>query len=259
MIGSIDMNQFRFLKLNRRYPIILLFFFNCMLSKYVGEIPRLDEKSESHSIHIVKISDHLPFSHYQTITGEERMVYTQEDLIKGMQIYKEKYSNSKPKWEYANLEEYLFEKKKMDPIKLDGVIHFLKKEKDPYVFISHRKIQYDWGTVDWKDNNENLILTDFYGQYLEDDWSPYALVLNLIPNQIVGTGIFRFLFNEEVVEFQANARKTIWRLPIRYWAHTHIFTTQNGKNKSPMLIQISDPNDRTKSQNGLYFIYQVTN
>ncbi|TGL65281.1 hypothetical protein [Leptospira jelokensis] len=249
------MNQVRLTKWNRQYPIILFFFVHCMLSKYQGDIPRLDEKSHNQSIQIIKIAEQIRFSHYQTVGGEERMVYTQEDLIKGIQSYKEQYSDSKPKWEYANLEQYQFEKKNMDPEKLDAVIKFLKKEKEPYVFTSHRKIQYDWGTVDWKDKNENLILSKFYGQYFDNDWSPYAFLINLIPNQIVGIGIFRFQINEQVVEFRANARKTIWRFPFRYWAHTHIFSTKNGKNKFPILVQISDPNDRDKSQNGLYFIY----
>ncbi|EOQ89743.1 hypothetical protein LEP1GSC202_1327 [Leptospira yanagawae serovar Saopaulo str. Sao Paulo = ATCC 700523] len=249
------MMKFKTTKLIRHSPIILFLLVNCMVSKYSGNIPRLDEKSQNKSIQIVKIAEQLRFSHYQTVAGEARMVYTQEDLIKGIQIYKEQYSNSKPKWEYANQEQYQFEKKNMDPVKLEGVINHLKNANEPYVFVSHRKIQYDWGTVDWKDKNENLILSEFYGHYFDDDWSPYAFLINLIPNQIVGTGIFRFQINDEVVEFRANARKTIWRFPIRYWAHTHIFSTKNGKNKFPILIQINDPNDRENSQNGLYFIF----
>lgn len=103
--------KFKTTKLIRHSPIILFLLVNCMVSKYSGNIPRLDEKSQNKSIQIVKIAEQLRFSHYQTVAGEARMVYTQEDLIKGIQIYKEQYSNSKPKWEYANQEQYQFEKR----------------------------------------------------------------------------------------------------------------------------------------------------
>jgi|JI9StandDraft_1071089.scaffolds.fasta_scaffold00752_29 hypothetical protein len=238
---------------------LLFIFMKCNTSAIIRKVPRLDEIPTSKTYQIVKIAEDRGFypvsdsSHYQN----DKWVFNQTTIIKGIDQYKKRYAKPDSYYSWPNqIDPFL--KDKYNPKKLEEVIKYFKKAKEPYIFNVHRRniTQYSFEMLDWSDKNDNLVISDFFGRYTETARTYLLFFLEWIPSYTVGTGIYSLTINGETIEFSATVLKEFSIFPFskKYWGYASLFSTKNGKDQAPLLIRMSDPNDRENSQNGFYLL-----
>jgi hypothetical protein len=103
-----------------------------------------------------------------------------------------------------------------------------------------------------------LVITDFFGDYTTASRSYIFFFLDWIPGYTVGKGNYSFTINGEIIKFLEKILKSFNIVPFskEYWGYTSLFAPKNGKENAPLLIVMSDPNDNKSdsTQNGFYLV-----
>lgn len=221
--------------------------------------PRIDD-IDSKSFQVIKLTEGFikqsDFAQYP----DKRTVIEQRNIISVIETFKKKYAKPPAKDAFSNManeqewvDEYNFLKSKWDPHKLDKALKYFETQPKELKFVSHFGTQYSYDDINWSNTEQNLIITNFVSEYKSDDWSPYAFILNWFPTKHVGYGKFSFSVDGENIDFRSSAQKAIWSFSNKYWGYAKIFSTENGKDKAPLLIQISHPMNPDKD-NGFYLV-----
>jgi hypothetical protein len=222
--------------------------------------PRIDDGVTSASYQIVKVSEGVIVNRIVEGDDAKRTFVTQEDLLAAIGRYRQRYAQPLPDDAFrdmANREEQLaahrFLASRCDERRLLEVARYLEGASEPYTFTSHFGTQYDFDAPDRTGEADNLVITDFVRTSTTDDWSTYALLLRWIPTMHVGAARYRVRVEGEEVVFRSLARKKIWALSKRYWGYVKIYSTRNGRDRAPLLLQVEDPMN-TWSDNGFYIV-----
>ena len=96
-------------------------------------------------------------------------------------------------------------------------------------------------------------IVDFKNVYLSDDWNEYLIGIKEIPTKQVGSGLYQFRINNEIIRFRSHAEKKLWSWRKVYWGYVTIYSTTRGKAQAPLLIEIADPNNN-HFDNGYYLV-----
>ncbi len=140
-----------------------------------------------------------------------------------------------------------------DTAKLEAALTYLNSSEEPFVFISHYETQYCFEEPDKTDRVHNLVITDFVTRYKTDSWNAYLPMSGRIPTERVGSAKYSFSIDNETLNFRSIAMKKMWTFKDVYWGYVKIYSTQNGKNKAPLLLEASHPMN-SYHDNGYYLI-----
>jgi hypothetical protein len=229
--------------------------------------PRIDDGISSKSYQVIKITDYrsrIPQYVDRKNYYDRRRFIKQSDIIKAIKGQIERIRKvNHPDYIHSSKydlmgamlrePEYIYHLSKYDPIKLKVALEYFETAKKPYIFTGHYGTQVYFAHPERNYKKNNLVITDFVVNHLTSSWSTYALILKVIPLGQIGTAKYSFVVNGETIDFRTIAEKKIWSFSDKYWEYADIFSTNNGKNKAPLLILISHPMD-SYLDNGFYLV-----
>ncbi len=225
--------------------------------------PRIDGEIASESCQIIRITGYEQDIYSENVENSsfESDIHfiLQADILKRINEYKENLWTS-----FTSMSGDVVINKPPDddtkywisqynPSRLEAAINYLNSEDEPFIFISHFGTQYSFNKPDKTDRAHNLVITDFVTKYKTDSWNTFLPFSGLIPTEKMGSAKYSFNINNETINFRSIAMKKIWSFKDIYWGYAKIYSTRNGKDKAPLLIEMSDPMD-SYLDNGFYLI-----
>lgn len=225
--------------------------------------PRIEDEISSISYQVIKIPESSSGYFEEPVDrlnyNEKRTFIRQEDIenaIKGLllKITTRDVSSSTPSEKMYSSPKNKYHFSRYNPAQLEAALRYFENTKKPYVFTSLCGTQYDYDEPDRTNAKYNLILTKFVTNYNStDSWSPYAVAVNKIPLEAIGTAKYSFTVNGETLVFRSIASKKLWSFSDKYWGYAKLFSTSNGIDKPPLLIVLDHPMD-SYVDNGLYLV-----
>jgi len=210
------------------------------LEKKNSFAPRIGDSLSSESYQVIKIGERLLFRPSDGKLDPETGGIMHRDLVYTINKYKRHYEESKAPVGFTQsyVDRYHFLLSMCKPDELDRALAFFKKAKEQYIFVEQK---------------ENLRIVDFLKQYRRSSWSQYLLLIRNIPTEYIGQAKYSFDVSGETLEFRSEAIRDIWSISAKPVGHARLFSTTNGTDKAPLLIQISHPMD-PDLDNGCYLV-----
>ena len=210
------------------------------------------EDVTSDSYHIIRISEHARLSKY-----------TVDNVLDMLDAHRGRYHDNFKK----ERSEIPYEKQQQNnnkivlPINmsdLDYAEASLKALPKSVVLESvlGDKGKYDLGDIPWHSEKRLLRVVDFFRMFYTDSWSPFAVLINLIPTEAEGYAKLELKLHEGTVTFRTRAKRYIWTLkPGYFWIYVDLLAFTDAHISAPMLINIFHPMDHDQA-NGLYLVFR---
>ncbi|MCF8060698.1 MAG: hypothetical protein K9K67_15450 [Bacteriovoracaceae bacterium] len=214
---------------------------------------RIDDNPQSDNFEIIKISDYPPKKRdligkdgYKTSILDSQSIVTQ--IKEYLRIYESDESIEK-NFKYRRPEAVTFAKSKWRPEKLKTAIDYFNKPENQLEFNLIKGVAYLYESS----NHLNMNITDFVSTRMTSHWSPYAIFIKMIPTEKVGSAKFEIKINNEVIPYRSFARRSIWSFSDKYLDYSVLYSTKNGYDKAPLIIERNDPME-TYRDNGTYLV-----